>query len=643
MLKTSADAMHAVVRQGLEPLAGHFDAWLALLESGRRTVADLVHASPEEIAFTTNTSTALSLVAAAVRWQPGDRVLYPADEFPSNRFVWDNLADLEVSAEAVEPDPDMDFADQLATMDLSSVRLVALSAVSYHDGRCLDVAKVTELCHAHDILVAVDGIQAVGAVPVDVRKWGCDFLACGGQKWLLGPVGSGFLYVARDRVAELRVPLVGWASSRSAGDFDAPVLEFVDGARRFEPGLPDIAAIAGLTASIETLAQVGWSHIFDRIRNTADRLTTGLLAAGFHPLRSAPSSGTSGIVAVELADDAQAQAIEAACADRRIVITHRLRELRISVHSTTIDTDVDALLATLQEHHQDTTRSSAAVEPHQPPGSITSPAATNGTPPQAGASWKRALVTGGSRGLGEGIARALAQRGCDVTLVGRDRLRTEAVANRIRQEFHVAVDAVSLDLSDRSAVEQWLSESPLPAYDVLINNAAVAEAEMFTHSDPQRLRDALETNFFAPALLTQKLLPGMLERGRGAVLNVVTSGARCALPLFSEYAASKGALWAFSESLQRELAGTGVTVTTFVPPHMETATRRRLGRKALSYFRLDKTVAPAASAAHVGEKAVAALAAGRATVVPFNTRLQSALNALFPGLVTKRIQHSWRG
>ena len=163
MLKTSADAMHAVVCQGLEPLAGHFDAWLGLLESGRRAVADLVHASPEEIAFTTNTSTALSLVAAAVRWQPGDRILYPADEFPSNRFVWDNLADLGVSAEAVEPDPNMAFADQLATMDLSSVRLVALSAVSYHDGRCLDVVRVTQVCHAHGILVAVDGIQAVGA------------------------------------------------------------------------------------------------------------------------------------------------------------------------------------------------------------------------------------------------------------------------------------------------------------------------------------------------------------------------------------------------------------------------------------------------------------------------------------------------
>ena len=157
------------------------------------------------------------------------------------------------------------------------------------------------------------------------------------------------------------------------------------------------------------------------------------------------------------------------------------------------------------------------------------------------------------------------------------------------------------------------------------------------------LHDALETNFFAPALLTRKLLLGMLERGHGAVLNVVTSGARCALPLFSEYAASKGALWAFSESLQRELAGTGVTVTTFVPPHMETTTRRRLGRKALAYFKLDKALASAASAAHVGEDAVAALAAGRHTVVPFHTRLQSALNALFPGLVAKRIQRSWRG
>ncbi len=76
---------------------------------------------------------------------------------------------------------------------------------------------------------------------------------------------------------------------------------------------------------------------------------------------------------------------------------------------------------------------------------------------------------------------------------------------------------------------------------------------------------------------------------------------------------------------------------------METATRRRLGRKALSYFKVENGVAPAASAAHVGEQAVAALAVGRRTVVPFHTRLQSALNALFPGLIAQRIRRSWRG
>lgn len=623
MLKTAAEAMHAVVHQGLEPLAGHFEEWLALLESGRRAVADLVHASPEEIAFTTNTSTALSLVAGAIRWQPGDRVLYPADEFPSNRFVWDNLADLGVRAEAIEPDPELTLADQLAAMDLSSVRLVAFSAVSYRDGRCVDVARVTSLCHARNILVAVDGIQAVGAVPVDVRKWGCDFLACGGQKWLLGPVGSGFLYVAHERLCDLRVPLVGWASSRSAGEHDSPTLEFVDGARRFEPGLPDIAAIAGLTAGIQTLGQVGWANIFDRIRARADRVIDRLQAGGLDPLRCAPSSGQSGIVAIRL-QDAQAEALATACKEKRVIVAHRTRELRISVHATTTDADIDvllALLATLGEPRgRPTASSNGATHVH----------------------WKLALVTGASRGLGEGIARALARRGCDVTLVGRDRRAIEAAAARLRQEFDVAVDAVALNLSDQSAVEEWL-EGALPAYDVLVNNAACAEAEMFMRSNPQRLRNALETNFLAPALLAQRLLPGMVGRGQGAILNVVTSGARCALPLFSEYAASKGALWALSESLQRELDGTGVTVTTFVPPHMETATRRRLGRKALSYFKVGKVGAPAAPAAHVGEKAVEALAAGRRTVVPLATRLQSALNALLPDLVASKIQRSWRG
>jgi hypothetical protein len=134
----------------------------------------------------------------------------------------------------------------------------------------------------------------------------------------------------------------------------------------------------------------------------------------------------------------------------------------------------------------------------------------------------------------------------------------------------------------------------------------------------------------------------MLERGRGAILNVVTAGARGALPLFAGYAASKGALWAWSEALAHELAGTGVTVTAFLPPHMPTATQRRLGRTALAHYAIGggdtSTVPPRA----VATAAVRALEKGTPSVVPWRTRWALALNALAPRIVARRVRRALR-
>ena len=91
LLQPSADVMASIIQQNLEPMSKHFDQWLAIIESARTLVAKTINASPEEIAFTTNTSMGLSIIAASIDWKEGDRIIYPADECPSNRFVWENL------------------------------------------------------------------------------------------------------------------------------------------------------------------------------------------------------------------------------------------------------------------------------------------------------------------------------------------------------------------------------------------------------------------------------------------------------------------------------------------------------------------------------------------------------------------------
>ncbi len=661
LLAPSAETMAEIARQGMEPLGLHFEAWLSILETARRTVADAIGADPDEIAFTTNTSSALSLAAGAIRWRPGDRVLYPADEFPSNRYVWQNLAPLGVTAEPILPEPGRTLAAALAGRDLAGVRAVAFSAVSYRDGRREDVRNVARLCHERGIVVVVDAIQAVGAVPVDVRDWECDFLACGGQKWLLGPVGSGFLFVRADRIPELRVPLVGWASSRHAGELEVPRLEFCAGARRFEPGLPDIAAIAGLGRSVELLVSAGWPTIFQRVAAHHARLRAELADLGYSLLGSDAPNASAGIVTVRLESDPEDSAIADLLRGRRVVVAHRRRELRISAHAVTVEANLDTLLDALAVARGTPGRARAR-------GSATTVARPTDARPEARqVPWRRALITGASRGLGEGIALELARRGCALTLIARDADTLRAVAERVRGEHGVAVDVAPLDLSDADAVAGWLDaeRERLEEIDVLVNNAALGEAGLFSGVGNEEIRATFETNFFAPATITRALLPGMIARGGGAILNVVTSGGRCALPLFSVYAASKGALWAWSEALGRELGGTGIRVLTFIPPHMDTTTARQLGRKALAYYdvgmvsprgaagglrRLVRAVvervrpgSPApTSPLVVGARAVAALADGVERAAPAAVVGRLVLNALAPGFVSRRLRRAWR-
>jgi cysteine desulfurase/selenocysteine lyase len=639
----SAEAMAEVARAGTEPMGRHLESWLARVETTRRLVADLIGASPEEVAFTANTSTGLSLIAAAIRWKPGDRVLYPADDFPSNRFVWDNLAGLGVRAEAVEIPPGASFAQVLADWNLEGVRLVACSSVCYRIGRYEDVGQLVERCHAAGALVAVDAIQSVGAVPTDVRAWGCDFLACGGQKWLLGPVGSAFLYVAREVLDDLHMPLVGWASARDAGNFDATRLEFCRGARRLEPGLPDVTAIAGLGSSLELLGDAGWEQVFSRVAAHNSRSRAALVELGFDVLNMRGPEGQAGIVTVELPDQEAAAAVKAECARRHVVVTHRGLLLRVAAHAPSSDEDLDEFLAAMECIAPAAGQRRAALDengPLHPDETRTGRrAGHDGTAPRA----RKALVTGASRGLGLGIAEALARRGFRLVLVARNRAAVESVARRLEREHGIEAEPVGLDLSEPESLECLLADHPaFRDIDVLVNNAASADAGLFADESLSSVRRSFEINLFAALALTRHVLPGMRALGSGAILNVVTTGARCALPLFSSYSASKGAVWAWGESLTRELAGTGITVTTFLPPHMDTVTSRNLGRQALAYYDLPAGHASRTSPAEVGERAVTALLEGRAISVPWATRLHMALNALIPGTIALRIARSWR-
>lgn len=346
LLSPAVDLLKKLSEEAAEPFTFHWERWLNLFEGARASVARLINAQVDEIAFVRSTSDGLSLLANSVQWKKGDRVLYPADEFPSNRIVWDNLIHKGVKAEAVAPQPGVSFAEQLAKMNLSHVRLVAVSAVSYWDGRIHDVAQIVRICHAHGILVCVDAIQALGAVPFDVRETGCDFLSSGGQKWLFGPMGSGFVYIRKERLEELFVSNVGWMSVKNYMNLEAEECFFSDSARRFESGTQNISSIAGLGCSIDAMEKIGWPDIFRGVSHWNLVAQNGLKALGYQPLHEETRSG---IVAIRLKSFSQAQELKKRLSDRKIILVQRNDYLRLSAHACAVQKDFDAFFEVMEE------------------------------------------------------------------------------------------------------------------------------------------------------------------------------------------------------------------------------------------------------------------------------------------------------
>jgi hypothetical protein len=178
----------------------------------------------------------------------------------------------------------------------------------------------------------------------------------------------------------------------------------------------------------------------------------------------------------------------------------------------------------------------------------------------------RVLITGASAGIGAELARIFAEKGHDLVLVARRRERLESLAAELRDRaVDVAVIAQDLALPGAAANLVGTLEERGFGVDVLVNNAGVAYGGAFAKMGPAKVAELLQLNVAALADLTTRLLPAMLARRSGRILNVSSLSAFQPVPTMALYAASKAFVLSFSESLSEELKGTGVTVTALCP------------------------------------------------------------------------------
>ena len=182
------------------------------------------------------------------------------------------------------------------------------------------------------------------------------------------------------------------------------------------------------------------------------------------------------------------------------------------------------------------------------------------------------LLTGASRGIGAFIARALAFRGANLALTDQDSDALENTAARMAGAGPMIV-ALPADLRDPESLDELVSqaEAALGPVDILVNNAAVARLAPFIEFDDAELRAMVEVNLVAPMILTRRLLPGMIERGRGHVVTVSSLEGKKGIPFDAAYSGTKAALISWMEGIHVELEGTGVRTSIILPGYVSEA------------------------------------------------------------------------
>ena len=289
MPRAAVDAAESELRGALEQGRGgraHFERLVTMGDELRGRVARLFGCGSNEVALTGATTDGVNAVIGGLDLGPGDEVLTSDEEHPGLLAPLAAARARRGARLRIAP-----FAE-LPGEVRPETRLVACSHVSWQTGRVMDTAALA----AAGAPLLLDGAQGLGAVPVDVGQLGCDYYAASGQKWLCGPIGSGYLYVRGARIAELHPAAPGYQSlSDPVRALDLPLRE---GAARFDGGLPPAHHLAWALAALETLSADGIDALLERGPMLAARLADVLAARG---LTVAPR-GRSTLVSWEAAD-----------------------------------------------------------------------------------------------------------------------------------------------------------------------------------------------------------------------------------------------------------------------------------------------------------------------------------------------------
>ena len=326
----------------------NFRSWLATRERARKLLAEMLGARPEQIAFMRNTSDGLSTVANGLPWRAGENLVTFRREFPSNAYPWLRLrAAFGVEVRRCEERDGRINLDEMIGMIDAKTRVVAISQVQYASGFRVDLERLAKAARAHDALLVVDVIQALGVIPTNVDNDLIDVAAGAAHKWLLTPEGIGILYLS-DRARERIEPtLVGWISVPNPDDQSDLDQPWNRGALAWETGTGPSALLYGLEASLKLLMETGVERIAAYLEELTDYLCERLDSSRYEIISSRLDGEKSQIVCLRHRGGIEAMALYSHLKQRNIITAPRSGRLRIAPHFYNTIADIDRLIDNL--------------------------------------------------------------------------------------------------------------------------------------------------------------------------------------------------------------------------------------------------------------------------------------------------------
>jgi len=321
--------------------------WLEAVEESKARFAELINASPGEIAVLSCATQAFAQVASALDYDDRDEIVTTDLEFPTLPQFWYAQGKRGAKIRFAESPDGRRVPAETYEAEMSEDTLMVCGAHAYSfTGGLMDVEAVADAVHDRGGYLFLDAYQSAGIVPIDVEAQGIDMLTAGTLKFLFGGPGIAFLYVDEDLANELEPANMGWFGVQDVFGFETRSPEFADGTRRFELGTPPATNAYTAAAGLEFVQDFGVENARRRVVEHTSRLIEGVRERGFSVLTPEADEFRGGLVNVQVED---VDAAEEALLDRGFSVSQRAGGIRLAPHFYNTAAEIDAAIEAVDD------------------------------------------------------------------------------------------------------------------------------------------------------------------------------------------------------------------------------------------------------------------------------------------------------